>query len=164
MVSRFASTDAKDHTVSRDRDVRNAIQTALVETAAFDSVWIWGLPEDYGTAASSLAAAAIEPTSSEQTDRWDDASNGGLLVTSLVTITLLYRHEDPQLRDEAVELLFDTTANALNGQCLGGFTLPSLTRFLSWRWEKPKAPERRITTSFCYAYIVEGWTAYDVTP
>jgi hypothetical protein len=150
--------------MSRDRDVRNAIQSALVETAAFDSVWIWGLPEDYGGGASSLAAAAIEPVSSDQTDRWDDAANGGLLVTSLVTITFLYRHEDPQLRDEAVELLFDTAANALNGQSLAELTLPGLTRFTSWRWEKPQAPERRITSTFSYQYIVEGWDSYDVTP
>ena len=150
--------------MARDRDVRNAIQSALVETAAFDAVWIWGLPEDYGTGASSLAAAAIEPSSSDQTDRWDDAPAGGLLVTSLVTITFLYRHEDPQLRDEAVELLFDTAANALNGQCLAGLTLPALTRFVSWRWEKPTAPERRITSTFSYQYIVEGWNAYDTTP
>ena len=119
-----------------------------MQTGAFDSVWIWGLPEDYGSAASGLAAAAIEPSSSDQTDRWDDASDGSLLVTSLVTITLLIRHEDPQLRDEAVELLFDTAADALNGQSLAGLTLPSLTRFLSWRWEKPAAPERRITAIF----------------
>ena len=118
-----------------------------METAAFDAVWIWGLPEDYGTGASSLAAAAIEPESSTQDDRWDAATVGGLVVTSRVTITFLYRHEDPQLRDEAAELLFDTAANALNGQCLAGLTLPQLTRFVSWRWEKPIAPERRITAS-----------------
>jgi hypothetical protein len=150
--------------VSRDRDVRNAIQTALVDTQAFDSVWIWGLPEDYGTGASNLAAAAIEPESSTQDDRWDAATSGGLIVTSRVAITLLYRHEDPQLRDEAAELLFDTAADALNGQCLAGFTLPGLTRFVSWRWEKPAAPERRITASFSYVYVVDGWDAYDTTP
>lgn len=148
----------------RDRDVRNAIQSALVETGAFDSVWIWGLPEDYGSGASALAATAIEPSSSDQTDRWDDAPEGGLVVTSLVIVTFLYRHEDPQLRDEAVELLFNTAADALNGQCLAGFTLPGLTRFVSWRWEKPSAPERRISATFSYAYIVEGWDSYDVTP
>jgi hypothetical protein len=149
--------------MSRDRDVRNAIQTALIETGAFDAVGIWGLPEDYGTGASALAAAAIEPASSDQTDRWDDATAGGLLITSTVTITFLYRHEDPQLRDEAVELLFDTAANALNGQCLADLTLPGLTRFVSWRWEKPEPPERRITSTFSYQYIVEGWDAYDTT-
>jgi hypothetical protein len=148
----------------RDRDVRNAIQSALAETGAFDSVWIWGLPENFGTGASSLAAAAIEPVSSTQSDRWDAQPEGGLLVTSLVTITFLYRHEDPQLRDEAAELLFDTAADALNGQSLAGFTLPGLTQFVSWRWEKPAPPERRIAAVFSYVYIVEGWNSYDLTP
>jgi hypothetical protein len=150
--------------MSRDRDVRNAIQAALVATGAFDAVWIWGLPEDYGTGASSLAAAAIEPVSSVQSDRWDSQTAGGLVVTSQITITFLYRHEDPQLRDEACELLFDTAADALNGQCFAELTLPGLTRFTSWRWEKPAAPERRIGAVFSYAYIVEGWDGYDTTP
>ncbi len=152
--------------MSRDRDVRNAIQAVLVATGAFDpnAVWIWGLPEDYGTGASSLAAAAIEPFSSEQTDAWDDVPVAGLVVKSLVTITFLYRDDDAQLRDEACELLFDTAANALNGRKLADFTLPALTRFVSWRWEEPTAPERRITATFSYVYIVEGWAAYDVTP
>ena len=94
----------------------------MVETNAFDSVYLRGLPEDYGTWASGLAAAAIEPLSSDQTDRWDSQPEGGLLVSSLVTITFLYRQEDPQLRDEAAECLFDTAADALNGQSLAQFT------------------------------------------
>jgi hypothetical protein len=148
----------------RDRDVRNAIHDALVATGAFDGVWIWGLPENYGTGSSQLAAAAIEPESSAQDDRWDGGGETALVVSSRVTITLLYRHDDPQLRDEGAELLMDTAANALNGQNLAGLTLPDLTRFISWRWQNPTPPERRLTATFSYQYIAEGWNAYDVTP
>jgi hypothetical protein len=148
----------------RDRDVRNAMQAALVATGAFDGVFVWGLPEDYGSGASNAALAVIEPESSTQEDRWDAAPGGGLIVTSRVAITLIYRAEDPQLRDEAAELLFDIAANALNGQGLAGLTLPQLTRFVSWRWEKPAPPERRIASVFSYQYIVEGWDDYDVSP
>ena len=106
----------------------------------------------------------IEPESSTQEDRWDSQTGGGLLVTSRVTITLYARAEDPQIRDEAVELLLDITANALNGESLAGLTLPGLTRVLQWRWEKPAPPERTIPVIFSYQYIVEGWDAYDTTP
>jgi hypothetical protein len=150
--------------MSRDRDVRNAIQSALQATGAFDGVFVWGPPEDYGSGASNAALAVIEPESSTQDDRWDSAPGGGLVVSSRVTITLIYRAEDPQLRDEAAELLFDIAANALNGQGFAGLTLPQLTRFVSWRWEKPAPPERRIALVFSYQYIVEGWDSYDVTP
>jgi hypothetical protein len=150
--------------MARDRDVRAAIQTALVATEAFDGVYVWGLPEDYGSGASNAALAVIEPESSTQDDRWDAAPAGGLIATSRVTITLIFRAEDPQMRDEAAELLFDTAANALNGQSLAGLTLPQLTRFASWRWEKPAPPERRISSIFSYQYIVEGWDSYDVAP
>jgi hypothetical protein len=157
--------------MSRDRDVRNAIQTALVATNAFNAanggaaVWIWGLPEDYGTPASQQAAAAIIPMTSRQEDLWDSAATGGLVITSRVGIVLLYRDEDPQARDEGAELLLDTTANALNGQNLAGFTLPQTTRVIQWDWQPVTVPERRINCVFSYQYIVDpDWNAYDVTP
>ncbi len=150
--------------MSRDRDVRDAIQTALVATNAFDGVFLWGKPEDYGSGASLALIAVVEPESSTQDDRWDTQTTGGLLVTSRVTITLYARAEDPQIRDEAVELLLDITANALNGQSLAELTLPGLTRVVSWRWAPPAPPERMIPVIFSYQYIVEGWEAYDTTP
>lgn len=155
----------------RDRDVRNAIQAALVATNAFDmspngqsAVWIWGLPEDYGTAASLQAAAAIVPQSSRQEDLWDAAAAGGLVITSRVGIILLYRHDDPQLRDEGAELLLDTAANALNGQSLAGLTFTQTSRIVQWDWQPVTVPERRINAVFSYQYINEGWDEYDVTP
>lgn len=147
----------------RDRDVRNAIQSALEATGAFDSVYVWGLPEDYGSGASQLAVAVIEPSVSTQTDLWDDNTTGALVVSSPVTLTFLARDEDPQLRDEAVERLLDVAADALNGQSLASFTLPAFTKFSSWRWEKPTAPERRIIATFVYQYLVAGWDQYDTS-
>jgi hypothetical protein len=148
----------------RDRDVRNAIHDALIATGDFDAVYLWGSSGDHATAASKNACATIEPESSAQEDCWDAATGGGLIVTSRVTITLLNRQEDPELRDEAAELLLDTVANALNGQCLAGLTMPQHTRIVSWRWEEPAPPERRIAATLSYRYIVEGWDSYDTTP
>jgi hypothetical protein len=150
--------------MTRDRDVRNAMQAALMATNAFNAVYLSGLPENFGSGSSNVAIAVVEPSASNQSDRWDSQPVGGLIVASTVTITLAYRHRDPQLRDEAVELLFDVAANTLNGQSLAGLTLPALTRFQSWRWETPAPPERRITSTFAYQYIVEGWDDYDTTP
>jgi len=150
--------------MSRDRDVRTAIQTALMATNAFDAVYLWGLPEVYGSGASAAAVAAVDPVSSTQSDRWDSQTAGGLVVESRVAITLIARNDDPQLRDEAAELLLDKAANALNGQSLAGLTLPALTRFQSWSWTTPTPPERRIDAAFSYQYIVEGWGNYDTTP
>jgi hypothetical protein len=148
----------------RDRDVRNAIQAALAATGAFDGVWLWGLPQEYGTAASQSAAAMLEPLSSLQSDEWDSQDGGALMVTTRVVLTLLYRANDPQERDEAAELLINIAADALNGQSLGGFTLPAHTRFESWTWQPPEPPERRIKAIFVYRYLVEGWAEYDTSP
>jgi hypothetical protein len=145
----------------RDRDVRNAIHDQLVATGAFDGVWIWGPPEDYGTAASSLAAVAIEPESGSQEDRWDAGPNIGLEITGRVTLIFYSRNDDPQLRDEAVERLLYTAADALQGQCLAGLTVCDRTRFTSWNWQPATAPERRIVSKFTYTYLVSGWERLD---
>jgi hypothetical protein len=145
----------------RDRDVRNAIKDRLVATGAFDGVWIWGPPEDYGTAASSLAAVSIEPESGSQEDRWDAGPNIGLEVTGRVMLTFCSRNEDPQVRDEAAEQLLYTAADVLQGQCLAGITVGDKTRFSTWKWQAATAPERRITAAFTYTYLVPGWDKYD---
>jgi hypothetical protein len=157
--------------MSRDRDVRNAIQAVLAATNAFDvsingdySVYLWGMPEEWGSGASSTAAAAISPLSSHQEDLWDASPTGGLVITSRVSIVLAYRHHDPQLRDEAAELLVDTTANALNGQSLAGLTFTQTARLTEWTWQPATPPERRINCTFSYQYIVEGWNSYDTIP
>jgi hypothetical protein len=148
----------------RDRDVRNAIQAALVATNAFNGVFVWGLPEDYGSGASNEAFAAVVPQSSRQEDLWDAAAVGGIVITSRVSIVLAFRQIDPQLRDEGAELLLDTTANALNGQSLAGLTFTQTARIVQWDWQPVTVPERRINAVFSYQYIVEGWDEYDVTP
>jgi hypothetical protein len=158
--------------MSRDRDVRNAIQMVLAATRAFDvlpdggyAVYVWGPPDEKGTGSSQQAAAWVVPMSSCQEDLWDASPSGGLVITSRVAIILAYRNEDAQLRDEGVELLLDTATNALNGQSLASFTLPQTTRIIQWEWQKPTAPERQINAILSYQYIVDPtWDSYDTTP
>jgi hypothetical protein len=145
----------------RERDVRNAIRDALVATNAFAGVWLSGRPEDYGQGASELTAAAIEPVATSLTTGWDAQTAGELDFTATVTVTLLARSEDPQLRDELAEQLLDVLHNAVNGQSLAGFTLPGKTIVQSWRWQPVTPPERRIQATVSFAYLVtwEGWDA-----
>jgi hypothetical protein len=152
--------------LSRDRDVRAAVQTALAATGQFDpnGVWLSGLPEDYGQGADDLNACSIEPVGSTERDDWDSQTAGGILILSECRLTFMCRRPDPQLRDEAAELLLDTAANALNGQSLASLTLPAWTRVTRWQWVDPAPPERRITATLSYAYIVEGWNNLDTTP
>jgi hypothetical protein len=149
--------------MSRERDVRNAIQESLRATGAFSDVWITGLPEDYGQAASSLTAAAIEPISTRLTSGWDSAPSGGLDYTSELSVSLLARHPDPQLRDELAEQLLDFLINAINGQSLANFTIPQHTMITSWQWLAPRPPERRITATVGFAYLVT-WDGFDTSP
>jgi hypothetical protein len=149
--------------MSRERDIRNAIVTALEDTNAFNGVFVWGLPEDYGTGASLEAFAAVVPMSSAEENRWDAAATGGIVITARIQLVLAYRHIDPQLRDEGAELLLNTAANAINAQSLAGLTFTQTSRITGWTWQPPTVPERRIVAIYSCQYIVEGWDSYDTT-
>ncbi len=148
--------------MSRERDVRNDLHDRLLATGAFTDVWITGLPEDSGSPASDLCAAAIEPNQTTYFTGWDASLVGGLCYTAMLNVTLLARQNDQQLRDERCEQLLEHLKNSVNGQSLAGITLPGKTMVSSWRWIKPKAPERRITAVVTFQYIEEGWDAGDV--
>lgn len=146
----------------RERDIRNAIQTALVATGVFSDVWITGLPEDYGQGSSDLTAAAIEPVETSMRTGWDAQTVGGLDFAGTCTVTVLARNSDAQLRDELAEQLLYYLNNAVNGQSLAGFTLPSKTLVTAWRWQPPVPPERRIAATVQYNYIV-SYSDFDTT-
>jgi hypothetical protein len=148
----------------RDRDIRNAIRSLLLDTDAFDTVWLTGTPDRASTPSSSQCLAIIEPESSEFTPTWDSALLGGVIVTSKVTISIVVRHPDPQTRDELAEQLFNIAGDTLNGQPLGGFVNPQMTRFVAGIWHKAIPPEREISSTFTYQYILNGWDSADEAP
>ncbi len=92
---------------------------------------------------------------------WDSQAGGGLCYDCQLKITILVRQNDAQLRDETAEQLLDVLANTVNGQALAGLTLPGMTLLKSWRWMPAKAPERRITATLWFSYIVT-WDDFDV--
>ena len=148
----------------RERDIRNAIQAALIATDAFDQghVTIFGLPEDWGSGASGKCAAVIEPKSTSLRDLEDAETDGNIYGTCSITLTFMYRGEEAEDRDEGAEKLLNTAIDALNGATLvDGLTMPGFTRIKSWTWEKPEHPERRITALLEVQYLVEGWDEFD---
>ena len=110
----------------------------------------------------SISTASIEPSGTVVSGLGDDVA-GALKATSSVTIVLLARDDDPTARDDAAELLLNTTASALNGRSLAGVSLPGSTRLCSWAWRKATPPERRIEATLEFQYLLEGWSDFDLS-
>jgi len=151
--------------MARERDVRSAIQAAMMASNAFDAVWLSGLPEDYGKGVSNLSAAAIEPVSTAFSAGWDNVPDGAVVFAAKLRVTLLARNPDPQLRDETVEQLLDFLCDAVNGQNLvPGFTVPQKAMVGPWLWQPAQAPERRIQATVNYLYMLtSGWDSFDTS-
>ena len=150
--------------MARERDVRNAIQNALVQTGGFTSVVLTGLPEDHGLGASQLTAASIQPSSTRTHEGWDSTNAGGRDFQCQVVVTVLARHEDAQLCDELAEQLANIVRDAVDGQSLvPGFNQPARTMITGWVWLPRTAPERRIALTVTYHYLQDGWTDADTS-
>jgi hypothetical protein len=150
--------------MARDRDARNTIVTALTATGAFDLVTATGLPENYGFGASKFMAAVVMPDTDTWQGGWDAQPSGGTAWIATCIVTVLAREEDPQLRDEAAEMLVSQVANAVNGQTLvPGLTVPALTRIQNWRWLPETPPERRIAVRVQWGYLEPGWATFDTS-
>ena len=158
--------------MSRERDIRNAIQTALVATDAFDvdantgaAVFIWGLPEDFGTGASVKAAAAIVPMSEPPgrplgrgTD-WRPGRHGPDRDHAPLPRP---RPPDPRRRGRAAARHDRQRLERAEPGRASRF--PQTTRIIQWDWQPVTVPERRINTILSVQYIVPDWTGYDTTP
>jgi hypothetical protein len=151
--------------MARERDVRNALKDALMQTGAFSHVRLAGLPEDYGEGASDLTAAAILPGSTSMLTGWDAAPSGGRAFTCQLLVTVLARHADAELCDEMAEQLVEFVRNVVDGQALvPGFNQPDTTMVTGWKWLTRTAPERRIAVSVTYDYLQDGWNDADTSP
>lgn len=141
---------------ARDRDIRAAIRDALAATRCYDGVYLSGLPEDFGQSSGRLLVAVVEPGGARVESPWDAAPEEGLVVRGSAALTLIARHEDPEIRDQDAEWLVAIACNALNGQTLAGVTSPQFSMVESWRALPAQAPERRFQATFNYLYFVEG--------
>lgn len=148
----------------REREVRDAMRNALIQTGAFSSVVLTGLPEDYGFGASDLTVAAIQPGSTRMVDGWDSALDGGRDFHCQLLVTVLARHEDAELCDDLAEQLVNTVRDVVDGQTfLPGFNEPARTMVTGWLWLPRAAPERRIAVTVTYHYIQDGWKQADLS-
>lgn len=151
--------------MARERDVRNALKDALMQTGAFSHVRLTGLPEDYGEGASDLTAAAILPGSTAVLTGWDAAPAGGRTFQCQLKVTVLARHVDAELCDELAEQLVEFVRNTVDGRPLvPGFNQPEKTMVTGWQWLTRNAPERRIAVSVIYEYLQDGWDDADTSP
>ncbi|WP_165221929.1 hypothetical protein [Aquisphaera insulae] len=82
-------------------------------------------------------------------------------MTCQISLTLMARHEDPEIRDDIAELLLNVAANSLWRSNLGGAAIASKTRVRSWAWQPTDAPERRIKAVLEYQYLVDGLTGFN---
>lgn len=144
----------------RERDIRIAIRDALLATGYFDACYLNPAESESSEDAS---ACEIEPLAGSAESEWDAQTGGLYFVDSQVRLTLLARHDDPQLRDERAERLLMAATNALRGHGFDGKTLPAWSVVNGWSWFDPEPPERAIEATFSFRYFVDSWQGLNTT-
>ena len=149
--------------MSRERDIRNAVQDAVSATGEFDAVWQGGLVDPRGQAASEWKGLGIEPASTSRGTGYDAETGGGWVYECRIDLEIVVRNDDTIARDEEAERLLNVVRNVAYGS-LGGLTLAQRTYVDSWRWLRPVPPERRIRCVLAAPYLEEGELDADVSP
>lgn len=150
--------------MSEEANIIQAMAATLLGSGFFDDVYTTGLPKLDDQSAEDLRAVAIMPMSGTESDQYDAPTAGYQCEDAQVKFVFVVRAKDEAVRDRTVSLLFNYARNALNGQSIAGLTLPQWTKFTSHKWEDPAPPERKITATFQYRYLVQGWTSFATDP
>jgi hypothetical protein len=145
----------------RDRDIREAIKTALDATGFFDEVIHNAAEGDAAVSTIEQKTAVIYPLSGEISDQWDTLATGAMTIEAQCQIVFIITSEDDKHRDDALEQMFNVACNALNKQSLAGLTFPDFTRFRRWQWLPATPPERRLETIFGYIFEVPNAVSFD---
>jgi|GEM_PF-6977298 len=146
----------------RDYWILEAIRDLLLETNQFDDVYLSGLPENHGHSAAMLKVAVLEPAEWNEFDERDDPDDVQNTVRMQFRLTLLVRDEDPVQRDNEVDRLLGVCKNIIDGQdIIRESTIRGWNKLRKGKWERPVAPERRMTVVGEVAYFVDGETVHD---
>jgi hypothetical protein len=154
----------------RERDIRNAIRSALVATDAFDDggVVLWGFRDASDQGADRTRAVSILPGPGKEDDKWDGVLDGQMLEMDHARLIIRVRDEDIQKRDEDADRLLNICKDALNGAALNTVLgepviYPQWTKIISWDWREPTPPQREIECVFQYLFDAPTWTGFDTS-
>ena len=138
----------------RDQDVFRAIKAALEATGAFEAVLLHQDPDRPRVANDRSPIATVRRTSANEVDLCGFPITRERAVDYELTIAV--RGMDPEARFEALDLLRDLAADALDGRSLASLTLPSRTT-LAGSIDDLKAgpPEHRVTMKGRFAYLID---------
>lgn len=140
-----------------DCGVLDDARDRLVETGVFDAVYRSALPESRGRSSADRIVAVVTPSDWEQTDESDDEDTVQSTRRARWTLTIIVREEDPETRERLLDQLLTTSQNALDGQTLGGITIPDWTRLRRGRYEPPVDVEQRMVVTGEFAYWIQGF-------
>jgi hypothetical protein len=141
----------------RDRDILEAAHDLLAATGEFDGVYLTGLPEEKGRPSGHRNACALAVLDWDDTSFAEDQSQTAITRKVRWAVTLMARREDPDARDRELDRLAQVAMNTLDGVSLAGLTFPAQTKLKKGRYEKPAPPERRLTVTGEFAYLVTGY-------
>jgi hypothetical protein len=142
-----------------DGTILDDIAARLEATGAFDAVQRGALPEQYGQGSAALKMAVVAAGTWEESDTSDDPTIPQSYRQSTWNLTLLVRQDDPAIRENTLTELLTASQGALDGQALGGGTIPALSRLRRGTYQTPVAPEQRMTVRGEFSYWIEGFNA-----
>lgn len=145
----------------RDRDGFSAAVLALRATGAFAEV-------AFGTSADRrVGGADVSPLAVITPEVWEESEDcDPSLVARKVgfSLTIIVRDNDPVSAYDRLDRLSCIVQNALNGNSLGGGSLPALTRVWKGSYDlAPVEPEKRVILRGGFEYLVDSPNSHAIS-
>lgn len=137
-----------------DRGILRLIRDALEATGAFTAVVTTGPPEQRGQGADRARLACLELSDWDEDIQANDASDAPRLHAATFRLLLIARMNDPDERDDAADAMYRKARGTVDGQSIGGWTYPWLTKLGRGIWMPATSAERRIVCTGSFAYGV----------
>jgi hypothetical protein len=160
----FTAPVASPHAAGRDWDVADAIADVLDATNEFSLV-VAG--EDPGVTGATLGAdlsyvAAVDVTDWAESDDGDAGPGTTRIRTVRGTVTLLGIGQRRRAIKRALDRLGSLVQDALDGESIGGLTLPGLTECTRGKYhDDPKSGEVRLVLTWSAVMLIAGFAAHN---
>ena len=140
--------------MARDGDVYDDILAKLTATNVFTQV-NFGEPLNVGpTPADDQYLCVVNHLGA---DELDDVDPVEIVRKARFKVEISVREEDPATRVKTLGRLANTVRKTLNGQSLGGLTLPAWTMVRGDTLANPQHPNQVFTLNGEFAYLISGY-------
>lgn len=147
---------------TRDRKILKVIASLLRDASEFGLVTTSGPPEVHGQSAEHARLAGLELSDFVETSEYSDHDASYLIRVVQYILHIYVRDQDPDVRDDEADRLYNVATNALSGVGYEADVIPERSWLRRGQYLPADGIERRLRVLGQFVYTVPNWASHDI--